>query len=164
MRFNLVPLKGNTNNVGARTTVRFLNFANSKKVCDGGKSQLMAGGMTLGGLRAVMLWHSLSRGKITECVKGRVSSAAEQHIRIGSISSATQRRMRDILQKVKKDLTALRVRSMKPQLADQLTSGAQAVLLALGHCKHVSVYGLSSFNVVSYGASSGYHYQVGNIY
>lgn len=63
------------------------------------------------------------------------------------------------MQKIKKDLTFLRVRSMKPQFAQELSSGAQAVLLALGHCKHVSVYGLSSFEVVDYRATSGYHYQ-----
>ena len=75
------------------------------------------------------------------------------------IGPAAQRKLRDAMKLIRKDLTSLRVRAMKPQFADQLTSGAQAVLLALGHCKHVSVYGLSSFDVVNYRATSGYHYK-----
>ena len=78
---------------------------------------------------------------------------------LGHVSQGMQRKLRDAMKLIRKDLTSLRVRDMKPEFAKELTSGAQAVLLALGHCKHVSVYGLSSFDVVNYEATSGYHYQ-----
>jgi len=133
-------------------------------VCNKGVKALAAGESSVGELRAVMMWHKDSRGAVAACIRGpkvlgRSAGSRVRQVSAGEIGPVTQRRLRDAMRKVKKDLTALGVPSMKAQFAPELTSGAQAVLLALGHCKHVSVYGMSSFNPVSYQASAGYHYQ-----
>jgi hypothetical protein len=143
VRFNLVPLE--RKHVGMRTHVRLLNFANSKKVCDKGQKELMAGEKSLGDLRSVMLWHKLSRGAVTDCIKRTALAGGE--VRAGEIGPATQRKLRDAMQKVKKDLTALRVSSMKPQFAQELTSGAQAVLLALGGMFDTRLLKANAFDV-----------------
>lgn len=156
VRFNLVPL--DPKHVGARTTVRLLNFASSKKACGGGQGSLSTDrGRSLGELRAVMLWHRLSRGSVFKCVKDKTLSGSE--VTASEIGPGSQRKLRETMKAIRKDLERLKVRAMKPAFAQELTSGAQAVLLAMGHCQHVSVYGLSSFEVVDYRASNGYHYR-----
>ena len=87
VRFNLVPLE--RKHVGMRTHVRLLNFANSKKVCDKGQKELMAGEKSLGDLRSVMLWHKLSRGAVTDCIK-RTALAGGEVAQQRSASSGTR--------------------------------------------------------------------------
>ena len=155
-------------NVGQRTHVRFLNKARAGHVCGGRIQDRLK---PIGELRSVVSWHpeAMKAKTLAACRKKFANVPVEWggHPEVGpdgepappgtgvalSEIAKDESKLKALMKPIYNDLKSLRVRGMKRSFLPDagLTSGAQAVLMALSVCDHVSVYGLSSFNVVQYG-------------
>ena len=173
------PLVALERNVGQRTHVRFLNKARASYVCGGRLEQRLK---PIGELRAAISWHpEAMKGKtLAACRRkfgnipidwgghppeediGATGTTGTTGIALSEIG-ADEGKLKALMKPIYNDLKSLRLRGMKNRFLHEagLTSGAQAVLMALSVCDHVSIYGLSSFNVVQYGqrgSGPSYHY------
>lgn len=152
-------------NVGQRTHVRFLNKARAGHVCGGRVQDRLK---PVGELRTVISWHpeAMKAKTLASCRNKLGNIPIEWGGHVGEdgepVTSGTgialaeiagdEAKLKAIMKPIYYDLKRMGLRTMKRSFLPQagLTSGAQAVLMALSVCDHVSVYGLSSFNVVGF--------------
>lgn len=160
VRMNVVKITGKLiNNVGKKTSMRMLNRRHSISVCENPNKALPSteaaqANSTGGELRAIALWHPYKVEDHANCIRNKFAGNLE----VFPVSRVLRSQMRAVYRAVHADAQALGIRGLKPRLAPQLTSGADAGMILSRMCDTVSLYGVSTYTPATALEGGAYKY------
>mmetsp|Transcript_22480 Transcript_22480/g.31268 ORF Transcript_22480/g.31268 Transcript_22480/m.31268 type:complete len:200 (-) Transcript_22480:74-673(-) len=106
-------------------------------------------------MRGLVLWHPDNMQRSYQCL----SQVFKDVLQVQALSSEVRAEIKSSMEHIREDLERVfpKIRGdMKPEFARELTSGAHAIIVLSRVCRHISVYG-----VTSYARLLGNNYQYG---
>ncbi|KAK3274066.1 hypothetical protein CYMTET_17734 [Cymbomonas tetramitiformis] len=153
VRFNTLSTGKYAQKVGEKTTVRLLNHARSLRVCKQPTSSLPEGTnpARLKELKTIVLWHPRDQARTRACLARHFRNELD----VMAVSRTLSLQLRAMYRGMRTDVLKLGEKGLKPSMPLELTSGAHAIAMMSRVCRHISVYGMSTYKSLT---SGGYQY------